>query len=109
VTAIGNDYSFDEVFARQVRGIGKAGDVLFGLSTSGNSENVLRALQAGRELAMCTVALTGASGGGIAEAADICIQVPTGDTPRVQEACLHLGHSICELVEATLFGQVSSS
>ena len=104
MTAIGNDYSFDEVFARQVRGIGKAGDVLFGLSTSGNSENVLRALQAGRELAMCTVALTGASGGRIADLADICIQVPTDDTPRVQETCLHLGHSICELVEATLFG-----
>jgi D-sedoheptulose 7-phosphate isomerase len=108
MTAIGNDYSYDEVFARQVQGIGRRGDVLVGLSTSGNSENVVRALRAGRGLEMFTVALTGAGGGRMADVVDVCIQVPTDDTPRVQEACLHLGHSICELVEVTLFGPGSS-
>lgn len=109
LTAIGNDYSFGEVFARQVRGIGKASDVLIGLSTSGNSVNVLQALQAGKELGMFTVALTGADGGMVGSVVDVCIRIPTADTPRVQEACMHLGHSICELVEATLFGQGSTA
>jgi D-sedoheptulose 7-phosphate isomerase len=103
MTAIGNDYSYDEVFARQVRGLGAAGDVLVGLTTSGNSRNVVEALRTGRELGMVTVALTGAQGGAVADVADICVQVPTSDTPRVQEACMHLGHSVCEIVEATLY------
>jgi D-sedoheptulose 7-phosphate isomerase len=103
MTAIGNDYSYDEVFARQVRGLGAAGDVLVGLTTSGNSPNVVTALRTGRELGMVTVALTGSNGGAVAEVADVCVQVPTSDTPRVQEACMHIGHSICEIVEATMF------
>jgi D-sedoheptulose 7-phosphate isomerase len=103
MTAIGNDYSYAEVFARQVRGLGVAGDVLVGLTTSGNSANVIAALQAGRELGMVTVSLTGANGGGVADVSDVCVQVPTTDTPRVQEACMHLGHSICEIVEATIY------
>jgi D-sedoheptulose 7-phosphate isomerase len=103
MTAIGNDYEYAEVFARQVRGLGVPGDVLIGLTTSGNSENVVRGLAQGRELGMFTVALTGSKGGRVAEVAEVCIQVPTADTPRVQEACLHLGHSICELVEAAMF------
>jgi len=103
MTAIGNDYSYDEVFARQVRGLGSAGDVLVGLTTSGNSANVVQALRAGRELGMVTVALTGAKGGAVAEVCDVCVQVPTTDTPRVQEACMHLGHSVCEIVEATMY------
>jgi D-sedoheptulose 7-phosphate isomerase len=103
MTAIGNDYSYDEVFARQVRGLGAAGDVLVGLTTSGNSPNVVTALRTGRELGMVTVALTGSKGGAVAEVADVCVQVPTSDTPRVQEACMHIGHSICEIVEATMF------
>jgi len=103
MTAIGNDYSYDEVFARQVRGLGTSGDVLVGLTTSGNSPNVVAALRTGRELGMVTVALTGSKGGAVAEVADICVQVPTHDTPRVQEACMHLGHTICEIVEATMF------
>jgi D-sedoheptulose 7-phosphate isomerase len=103
MTAIGNDYSYDEVFARQVRGLGSSGDVLVGLTTSGNSRNVVEALRAGRELGMVTVALTGAKGGAVADVADVCVQVPTTDTPRVQEACMHLGHSVCEIVEATMY------
>jgi D-sedoheptulose 7-phosphate isomerase len=103
MTAIGNDYSYDEVFSRQLRGIATAGDVAVGLSTSGNSANVLRALETAREMGVLAVALTGASGGKLADLADICVRVPTDDTPRVQEACLHLGHTICEIVERRMF------
>lgn len=102
LTAIANDYDYDEVFARQVRGLGRPGDVLVGLTTSGDSANVVRALAQGRELGMVTVVLTGAKGGRVAEVVDICVKVPTTDTPRVQEFSLHLGHTICELVEAAL-------
>jgi D-sedoheptulose 7-phosphate isomerase len=103
LTAIGNDYDYAEVFARQVRGLGVAGDVLVGLSTSGKSENVVRALRAGRDLGMVTVAMTGSGGGRLTDVAELTIVVPSTETPRIQEACLHLGHSICELVEAALF------
>lgn len=103
VTAIANDYSYGDVFARQVRALGRPGDLAVGLTTSGNSRNVIEALIVAREIGMTTVALTGAVGGKVADSADICIQVPTDDTPRVQEACMHLGHTICEFVEAELF------
>jgi D-sedoheptulose 7-phosphate isomerase len=103
LTAIANDYAYDEVFSRQVRALGRPGDVAVGLSTSGNSRNVVDALMAAREAGMVTVALTGRHGGKVAAAADICICVPTDDTPRVQEACLHLGHTICEIVEREIF------
>jgi D-sedoheptulose 7-phosphate isomerase len=103
LTAIANDYAYDEVFARQVRGLGRPGDVAVGLTTSGNSVNVLNALLAAREAGLVTVALTGSSGGKVADTADFCLRVPTDDTPRVQEACMHLGHSICEIVEREMF------
>lgn len=103
VTAIANDYSYEDIFSRQVRALGRAGDVAVGLTTSGNSRNVVEALIAARDLGMTTVALTGAAGGKVAGNVDICIRVPTDDTPRVQEACMHLGHTICEFVEAELF------
>jgi D-sedoheptulose 7-phosphate isomerase len=103
MTAIGNDYSYDEVFARQVLAAGRAGDVVVGLTTSGNSPNVVRALEAAAGAGMTTVALTGARGGKVADVAGFCIRVPSDNTGRVQEACLHLGHSICEMVEAALF------
>ena len=103
VTAIGNDYSYDEVFARQVLAVGRPGDVVIGLSTSGNSVNVVRALDAARCAGMITVALTGADGGKAAAIGQISVCVPTGSTARAQEACLHLGHTICEMVEAALF------
>jgi D-sedoheptulose 7-phosphate isomerase len=103
MTAVANDYSYDEVFARQVLAVGRAGDVVVGLSTSGNSLNVVRGLEAASQARMITVALTGAHGGKVAGLADICIRVPSDNTARVQEACLHLGHTICEMVEAALF------
>ncbi|BAX94169.1 D-sedoheptulose-7-phosphate isomerase [Mycobacterium shigaense] len=107
ITAIGNDYSYDEVFARQVLAAGRPGDVVVGLTTSGNSPNVVRALEAAGQAGMTTVTLTGAGGGKVAEVAEICIRVPSEDTGRIQEACLHLGHTICEMVEAALFARPS--
>jgi len=103
LTAIANDYAYDEVFARQVRALGRPGDVAVGLTTSGNSANVVNALIAAREAGLFTVGLTGSSGGKVAAAADVCIRVPTDDTPRVQEACMHLGHTMCEIVEREMF------
>jgi D-sedoheptulose 7-phosphate isomerase len=103
VTAIGNDYSYADVFSRQVLALGRPGDVVVGLTTSGNSANVVRALEAAQDAGLVTVALTGRSGGRVADVARYCVRVPSDDTPRVQEACLHLGHSICEIVESTLF------
>ena len=107
ITAIGNDYSYDEVFTRQVLAAGRPGDVVVGLTTSGNSPNVVRALEAAGRAGMTTVTLTGARGGKVADVAQICIRVPSDDTGRIQEACLHLGHSICEMVEAALFSRPS--
>lgn len=105
MTAIGNDYSYEEVFSRQVLAAGRPGDVAVGLSTSGNSENVVRALEAAAKAGMITVALTGEGGGQAAAVAEMCLQVPTSDTARAQEACMHLGHVICEMVEAALFAR----
>jgi D-sedoheptulose 7-phosphate isomerase len=107
MTAIGNDYSYDEVFARQVLGIGRPGDVVVGLTTSGNSPNVVRALDAAGQAGMTTVSLTGAAGGKAAAVAQLPIRVPSDDTALVQEACMHLGHTICEMVEAALFARPS--
>jgi D-sedoheptulose 7-phosphate isomerase len=104
MTAIGNDYGYDDVFARQVAGLGRPGDAAVGLSTSGSSANVVRALEAARELGMVTVALTGASGGKVAAVVDVCIRVPSEDTPRIQELCMLLGHTLCELIEQELTG-----
>jgi D-sedoheptulose 7-phosphate isomerase len=103
MTAVANDYDYAEVFARQLRGLARRGDVVVALSTSGNSPNVIRALAVGRELGVFSVLLTGATGGQARALADLCVQVPTDDTPRVQEACMHLGHSICEVVERAMF------
>lgn len=102
VTAIGNDYGYEQVFARQLRGLGSPGDVAVGLTTSGNSINVLHAFEAARERGLSTIALTGEGGGLIHDLVDVCISVPTTDTPRVQEACMLLGHTICEMVEQSL-------
>lgn len=107
MTAIGNDYSYDEVFARQVLGVGRPGDVVVGLTTSGNSLNVVRALDVAAQAGMTTVSLTGAQGGKAAALAQIPIRVPSDDTALIQEACMHLGHTICEMVEAALFPRPS--
>jgi D-sedoheptulose 7-phosphate isomerase len=105
LTAIGNDYSFDDVFARQVQGIGRPGDVAFALTTSGNSSNVLRAVTMARERKLVTVGLTGKTGGKLRIAVDHCICIPSDQTPRIQEAHILTGHILCELIEETLFEQ----
>ncbi len=105
LTAIGNDYSFDDVFARQIQGIGSPDDVAFAISTSGNSPNVLRALKVARERRLVGVGLTGQTGGELRSAVDHCICVPSDQTPRIQEAHILTGHILCELVEEALFEQ----
>jgi D-sedoheptulose 7-phosphate isomerase len=102
LTAIGNDYGFDQVFARQIRGLGRAGDVLVGISTSGNSANVVAAFDVARELGVYTIALTGGGGGKMATLADLLINAPSLSTPRIQELHIAIGHTICELVEDAL-------
>jgi D-sedoheptulose 7-phosphate isomerase len=103
LTAIGNDYSFDEVFARQIHGIGRPDDVAFALTTSGNSPNVLRAVGAALEKRMITVGLAGRTGGKLRGAVDHCICIPSDQTPRIQEAHILTGHILCELLEESLF------
>ncbi|PZQ80084.1 MAG: phosphoheptose isomerase [Ancylobacter novellus] len=102
LTAIGNDYGYEQVFARQLRGIGRRGDVLVGLSTSGNSANVVKAFEAARELGIITVGLTGEGGGKMAALSDILVAVPHKQANHIQEAHITLGHLICALVETTL-------
>jgi D-sedoheptulose 7-phosphate isomerase len=102
LTAIGNDYGYGEVFARQLRGIGKAGDILIGISTSGNSENVLRAMAAAKGLGILTVALTGRHGGAMRGKADIAICVPADATNHIQEMHIAVGHYLCGYVESVL-------
>jgi len=103
LTAVANDYSYDEIYARLVRAKGRKGDVLIALSTSGNSENILRALHSAREQGMITVGMTGESGGKMKDMCTYLLNVPSHDTPRIQEAHILLGHIICEIVESTLF------
>jgi D-sedoheptulose 7-phosphate isomerase len=102
VTAVGNDYSYDEVFVRGVRGHGRAGDVLIGLSTSGTSANVVQAMTAAREIGMVTIAFVGEPASSLAELADHVVAVPEASTARVQEAHQVLGHTLIELVERDL-------
>ncbi|MGH7109650.1 MAG: SIS domain-containing protein [Stellaceae bacterium] len=103
LTAIANDYGYDEVFARQVRGLGRRGDVLIALSTSGRSANILRAIAAAREQELAVVGLTGASGGAMRAVCDVCLCVPSDSTPLVQQVHLTAGHILCALVEERLF------
>ena len=100
LTAISNDYSYEIVFARQLEGLGHKGDVAIGLSTSGRSVNVVAALAAARRLGMTTVGLTAGDGGVMVGICDVCFRVPSKSTPRIQEAHLLIGHTICELVDA---------
>jgi D-sedoheptulose 7-phosphate isomerase len=104
LTAIGNDYGFDLVFARQMEALGKEGDVAVGISTSGNSPNVLRALEVAKAKLIYTVALTGVSGGKMKQLADCAICIPSAETPRIQECHILTGHIICEITEEILFG-----
>jgi len=107
VTAIGNDYGFDQVFSRQLEALGRAGDVAIGISTSGNSPNVLQGMATAKRLGLHTVALTGASGGQLKSAADRCLRAPSNETPRIQECHILIGHIISELVEQTIFHEQS--
>jgi len=102
LTAVANDYGFDEVFARQVEGLGAPGDVLLGYSTSGNSANVLQAIAKAKAIGMHVVGLTGSGGGAMAQRCDVCIKAPCDDTPTVQECHAAAGHAICGLVEQML-------
>jgi len=103
LTAVANDYSFDEVYARLVKAKGRKGDVLIALSTSGNSENIIKALQTASEQEMITIGMSGKTGGKMNEICTYMLNVPSIDTPRIQEAHILLGHIVCEIVESTLF------
>jgi D-sedoheptulose 7-phosphate isomerase len=103
LTAVGNDYGFDVVYSRIVKGTGKQGDVLVGLSTSGNSVNIIKAMEVAKEIGMITVCMTGESGGKLKAMCDHLINVPSSDTPRIQESHIMVGHIICQLVEQRLF------
>lgn len=105
LTAVGNDYGFDEIFARQVAGLGRPDDVFIGISTSGNSPNVLKAMAAGRQIGLTGVGLTGAGGGKLAVQCDLLLAVPSSDTPRIQESHILIGHIVCDLVDQMLFGE----
>ena len=105
LTAVGNDYSYDVIYSRLLKGVGNKGDVLVGLSTSGNSKNIVNAFQVAREKGITTIAFTGASGGKLKELADFLINVPSDDTPRIQESHILLGHIICQFVEEIYFAE----
>ena len=103
LTAVGNDYGYDHVFSRLLRGTGRKGDVLVGLSTSGNSKNIVNACSLCKEMDITVMAFTGKSGGRMREQADFLFAVPSTDTPRIQESHILLGHMLCELVERMMF------
>lgn len=104
LTAVANDYSYDVIYSRLIKGIGNKGDVLIGLSTSGNSRNIYNAFEVAKEKGMTTIAFTGATGGTMKALSDHLVNVPSTDTPRIQESHIMLGHIICQLVEAEYFG-----
>ncbi len=103
VTAVGNDYSYDVIYSRLVQAMGREGDVLVGISTSGNSTNVVKALEVANQLGMITVAMTGETGGKMKEVSKFLVNIPSKDTPRIQECHILLGHIMCEIVEANVF------
>jgi D-sedoheptulose 7-phosphate isomerase len=103
LTSVSNDIAFNEIFAKQLRALGKEGDVAIGISTSGNSSNVIKAFEVAKEMGMKTVALTGNDGGMLSKIADISLTVPSTSTPRIQEVHILIGHILCEMVEHYLF------
>lgn len=105
MTAVANDYSYDEVYQRAVKAHGRAGDVLIGLSTSGNSKNILLAQEEARKRGMIVVSFTGESGGKMKDLCDYLLNVPSNDTPRIQESHIMIGHIVCQLVEEELFSK----
>ena len=105
LTAVGNDYGYDLIFSRLLRGTAKPGDVIVGISTSGNSKNILKAFEVAKEMGVKIVAMTGETGGAMKDYADILLNVASKDTPRIQESHIMIGHIICELVESEMFGR----
>lgn len=103
LTAVANDYGYDLIYSRMIDGACKKGDVLVGISTSGNSKNILNAFRKAKELGVTTVAMTGKTGGEMRQVADYLLNVPSSDTPRIQESHIMLGHIICEIVESQMF------
>ncbi|NLJ83063.1 MAG: SIS domain-containing protein [Bacteroidales bacterium] len=103
VTAVGNDYGYNHIFSRLLEGNGKKGDVLIGLSTSGNSENILNTFVTAKDKGIFTIAMTGESGGKLKNITDILLNVPSTDTPRIQESHILIGHIICEYIEKSIF------
>jgi len=103
LTAIGNDYGYERLFERQVQALGRKGDAFIGISTSGNSANVLAALKMARELGLFTIGFTSQKGGKMPEACDLALRIPSNETPKVQEGHITIGHIICGLVEAAIF------
>lgn len=104
LTAIGNDYGYDKVFSRQLEGMGQEGDIFFGISTSGNSKNIINAFEVAKQKGIKTVALVGRDGGEMAKMADIALVVPSDSTPRIQESHILIGHIICDIIEKEIFG-----
>ena len=104
LTAIGNDYGYDKVFSRQLEGMGQKGDIFIGISTSGNSKNIINAFHSAKEKGILSVALTGRDGGEMAKIADIALVVPSDSTPRIQESHILIGHIICDIIEREIFG-----
>lgn len=106
LTALGNDYSYDIVFSRQLEAFGRPGDIAIGISTSGNSGNVLAGLETAKRIGMVTVGMTGETGGRIRDITEHCICVPSRDTARIQESHITVGHILCEMIEAELFSEI---
>ena len=103
LTAVANDYSYDEVYSRLIKAKGREGDILIGISTSGNSKNIIKAIEEAKKIGMITVGMTGQTGGKMKDLCDFLINVPSNDTPRIQEAHITIGHIICEIVEKEMF------
>jgi len=109
LTAIGNDYGFDQAFSRQIEALGRPGDMAIGISTSGNSPNVLKGFEVAKKMGILTVAFAGCTGGKMKGAADYCLCAPSNETPRIQECHILIGHIISELTEETIFHEHKSS
>lgn len=105
LTAVGNDYGYDLIFSRLLKGTAKKGDIIVGISTSGNSQNIINAFEVAGEMGVSIIAMTGETGGKMKDYADVLLNVPSKDTPRIQESHILIGHIICELVETEMFGK----
>jgi D-sedoheptulose 7-phosphate isomerase len=106
ITAIGNDYGYEDVFARQIQAHGRSGDVFIAISTSGNSANILKAIQTAKAIGLVVIGLTGRSGGKMKDMCDVCLCAPSDSTPRIQECHLFFEHTLCACIEESLFGEL---